>query len=186
MISGPRNLLWLIPLALLLTSPLWKGPFVRLLMPHGEESAPVTTPRERTVALTGVELNRYENGKQEMLLAAERVESGRDGLNLLSLAGVDLRLFVEGEPRAHITCGEGSFDTVRRLITLVEDVTVTTSDELELRTDALRYFLNKKTMKTATPVLFQSPRVTLRGIGMMYHFGSGDYRVGGRVVGDMM
>ena len=188
MISGTRNLLWIIPLFLLLTSPVWKGQFARFLMPGGDrriEAASATTTRDRSVSLSEVTLSRFDNGLLEMLLTAERVQSERSGMNLLYLEGVDLLLFGQGEKKAHITGGEGSYDTTHNIITMVEDVAVKTSDNLELSTDALRYLITYKTMKTASEIFFTSRRATVRGTGMMYDFESGEYRVGGRVIGDM-
>ncbi|OKY75813.1 MAG: LPS export ABC transporter periplasmic protein LptC [Desulfobulbaceae bacterium DB1] len=187
MISGTRNLLWIIPLFLLLTSPFWKGPFARFLIPGADRQieASSTAVRDRSISLNSVTLSRFDNGLLEMLLTAERVQSERSGMNLLYLEGVDLLLFGQGEKKAHITGGEGSYDTTHNIITMVEDVAVKTSDNLELSTDALRYLITYKTMKTASEIFFTSRRATVRGTGMMYDFESGEYRVGGRVIGDM-
>ncbi len=178
----------MLPLFLLLTSPVWKGQFARFLIPRDDlnmNAAPAAEALDRSISLNGVQLSRYDSGQREMLLTVDRVKSERSGMDLLYLEALDLLLFEQGQEKAHIVAGEGLFDTAHNIITFVEDVAVETTDKLELRTDALRYLISYKTLKTASDIFFNSRRTTVRGTGMMYRLESGEYRVGGRVVGDM-
>ena len=186
MLSGSRNLLWIVPLVLLVTSPVWKPALQEFLSPHGNLKVKTGSPLpDKSFELTEVQLSRYENGQADLVLKADRVQSGRGGTDSLLMSKVDALLFDKGRERAHITGGEGYFDGEKQILTLVEDAAVTTQDNYELRADALRYLITYKTVKTATDIFFKSEDVTVRGTGMSYNLASGAYRVGGRVVCDV-
>lgn len=186
MISGSRNILWLLPLFLLVTSPLWKPSVVDFLAPRGdfdvESVMPVTA---RSFVMTEVRMDRWLHGEPDMLLAASRVQSGRWDDNDFFLIDIDVRLFADGAEKAHIAGGEGMYEAVQEILTLVDDVTVEVEDEYVLSTDALRYLVKYKTMKTAAGILFETEGAVVRGGNMRYNLESGAYRVGGGVVCDL-
>lgn len=186
MLSGPRNLLWIIPLALLLTSPAWKPGVEEFLSPHGHLKVKTGEPvQDNSFILTDVQLSRYENGQADLELSAARVQSGRRGTDSFHLQNVDATLFAKGKERAHITGGEGFYDGDKQILTMVEDVAVVARNQYELRAEALRYMIPYKTVKTAAEIFFKSKDTTVRGTGMSYNMESGAYRVGGRVVCDV-
>lgn len=157
---------------------------VKFLSPHGRHTSKSNISTvEESFTLTGVELTRSENGETEMILQADQVKSG--GMYDFYFKKIDMLLFDKGEESSHIVGGEGAYDTVSQIFTLVEDVSVYVRDEYELRTDALRYILPYKTLKTAADIVFKSKDATIRGGGMRYNLTTGDYRVGGRVVSDL-
>ena len=186
MLSGPRNILWMIPVLLLVTSFLWKPALVKFLSPHGHLKAqPGAAVQDKSFTLTDVRLSRYENGQPVLALNAARVHSGRQGINSFMLEKVDAVLFDEGKEKAHIAGGEGAYEGEWGILTLVDDVVVAIKNQYELRSDALRYLTRNKTLKTAADVLFQSSKFTVRGTGMSYNLDTGAYRVGGRVICDV-
>ncbi|MBU4263421.1 MAG: LPS export ABC transporter periplasmic protein LptC [Proteobacteria bacterium] len=186
MLSGSRNLLWIVPLALLLTSPAWKPGLEEFLSPLGNlKVKPGNSVPDKSFTLTDVQLSRYENGQVDLVLNAAKVRSGRRGMDSLLLSKVDALLFDKGRERAHITGGEGFYDADKRILTLVEDVVVIAKNRYELRADTLRYLIPYKTIKTAAQIFFKSKDITVRGTGMSYNLDSGAYRVGGRVVCDV-
>lgn len=186
LLSGSRNLLWIVPLALLLTSPVWKPGVEEFLSPHGNLRVKTgNSVPDKSFVLTDVQLSRYENGQADMVLHAARVQSGSRGMDSLLLSKVDVLLFDKGRERAHITGGEGSYDGDKQILTMVEDVAVIVKNRYELRADALRYLIPYKTIKTAADIFFKSKDFTVRGTGMSYNLASGAYRVGGRVVSDV-
>jgi LPS export ABC transporter protein LptC len=186
MLSGPRNLLWIIPLTLLVTSPVWKPGVEEFLSPHGHLKVKTGEPvQDNSFILTDVQLSRYENGQADLVLSAARVQSGRRGKDSFHLQNVDATLYAKGRERAHITGGEGFYDDDKQILTLVENAAVVAKNKYELRADALRYLIPYKTVKTAAGIFFKSKDTTVRGTGMSYNLESGAYRVGGRVVCDV-
>ncbi|MBI5559388.1 MAG: LPS export ABC transporter periplasmic protein LptC [Deltaproteobacteria bacterium] len=186
MMSGLRNLLWLLPLLALAATPLWKPLVTEFLAPHDflKVTASDAAP-DKSILLTGVQLMRYENGLPSMRLDSDRVRSGRAGMDTFLLQGVDVLLFDKGKEQAHIAGGEGFYDVEKGILTLADEVVVGISNRFELRAEALRYLIPYKTLKTATPVSFTSKNGSVSGVGMRYNLDSGEYRVGGPVVCDV-
>ncbi|RJX35435.1 MAG: LPS export ABC transporter periplasmic protein LptC [Desulfurivibrio sp.] len=189
LLSGSRNLLWIVPLAMLVTSPVWKPALEEFLSPHGSLKVKSGSQApDQSFELTEVQLSRYENGQADLVLHAARVQSGRRGADSLQLTKVDALLYDQGRERAHITGGEGFYDGDRQILTIVEDAAVMVKNSYELHADALRYLIPYKTVKTATAISFTSKDFTVHGIGMSYNLANGAYRVGGiggRVVCDV-
>jgi LPS export ABC transporter protein LptC len=181
-VAASRNFLWIFPLIFLVTGPAWKPFVVAFLLPPESFSPAQTT--ERTTggfSMTGVTVTRSAKGAPESILSAEKVESGRWDENDYSMKQVDAQLFDQGKLRAHVISGEGYYDVSQKILTLIDDVSVTVQDEYELTTQALRYLLPYKIVKTGADILFESRDMRIQGKGMRYNLATGDYRVGGRV-----
>lgn len=186
MLSGSRNFLWLVPLLLLIASPLWKPVVVRFLSPHGHQSTEkMSGQADARFTMTGVRLVRSENGRKEMVLNTALVDSGSGNMENFYFTGVTIELFDKGERGAHIIGGEGHYDARKQIMTLVDNVTVYAADKYELHADVLRYLMSYKTLKTAADVFFKTEGVVVQGGSMSYNLETGRYRVGGRVVCDL-
>ena len=181
-----RNLLWGVPLIMLLTSPLWKPVLIDFLTPRYGFSPVYQEERDQGgFRMKGVQMTRSVNGQPEAILNADKVESGRWGENDYWFEQVDAVLFDKGQLQAHVMGGEGYYDDSRKILTLIEDVSVLVGDTYELRSEALRYLIPYKTVKTGMDIFFKSHDVVIKGTGMWYNFETGDYQVGGRVKFDM-
>ena len=130
-------------------------------------------------------MTRSIDGRPEAILKADKVESGRWDENDYWMEKVDALLFEKGEIQAHIMGGEGYYDVSQKILTLVENVSVVVGDQYELRSEALRYLIPYKTLKTGLEIFFRSQDIMIEGTGMWYNFQTGDYKVGGRVKFDM-
>ena len=181
-----RNILWLAPLLLLVVSPIWLPSIVRFLAPP-EHISSARSEESSTggFSMTGVTVTRSVEGSPEAILSAARVESGRWDHNDYSMQDVDALFFEKGTLKAHVLGGEGYYDVTQRILTLVDDVSIVVDNKYELKTQALRYLLPYKTIKTAVEILFESPEMVIQGTGMQYNIATGDYRVGGRVQFDI-
>ncbi|MCB2180785.1 MAG: LPS export ABC transporter periplasmic protein LptC [Desulfobulbaceae bacterium] len=186
MISGTRNFLWILPLLLLVTSPIWKPLAVGFLSPHSlslqvQESASSTNEH---IQLRGVSLTRSENGQPEMFLRAEEVKSGTGGMDEFYFKNIAVTLLEQGKTNIEIAGGEGHYDAIKGIVTVVDDVSVLVRNEYELYADALRYLVPYKTLKTASDIFFKSKDASVRGTSMSYNLSTGNYRVGSRVICD--
>jgi LPS export ABC transporter protein LptC len=181
-VTASRNFLWIFPLILFVTGPVWK-PFVVAFLSPPKGFSPAQTIERATggFSMTGVTVTRSAKGAPESILSAEKVESGRWDENDYSMEQVDALLFEQGKLKAHVISGEGYYDVSQKILTLIDDVSVTVQDEYELTTQALRYLLPYKIVKTGADILFESRNMRIQGTGMRYNFATGDYRVGGRV-----
>ena len=131
--------------------------------------------------MSGVTVTRSKNGVHEAILSAQKVESGRWDKNDYSMKQIDALLFDEGRLKAHVIGGEGYYTVNQKVLTLVDDVSVSMQDNYELKTQALRYLIPFKIVKTGADILFEGRDAKVQGTGMRYNFATGDYRVGGRV-----
>lgn len=135
--------------------------------------------------MNGVTVTRSVYGVPEAILSADKLASGRWDEKDYWLEKVDALLFEKGELQAHVLSGEGYYDVSQKILTLVDDVSVLVLDEYELSTQALRYLMSYKIVKTGADILFKNQDMTVQGTGMRYNLATGDYRVGGRVVFDI-
>jgi len=182
MLAGSRNLLWGIPLVLLLASPLWKPALENFLSPHGHlRIKKGEAVEDKSFDLTDIRLSRYDNGQLDLVLNAAKVQSGQTGIDGLQLVDVDALLMEQGREKARISGGEGFYDGEKEILTLVDDVKVVVKNKYELQADALRYLIDYKMVKTATDIFFKSSDFSVHGRGMSYNLESGAYRVGGRL-----
>jgi LPS export ABC transporter protein LptC len=87
MLKDKRNFLWLIPLAVLLTLPLWKPFAVDFLNPVrrtgvSHSSAQTKNSVVHSSTMTGVEFEQSLNGSKEWLINAGRLSSSESDNNL--------------------------------------------------------------------------------------------------------
>ncbi|MBU0481636.1 MAG: LPS export ABC transporter periplasmic protein LptC [Proteobacteria bacterium] len=180
-----RNLVWVLPLLLLIGAPLWWQPVGTILAPRGDFSAPPLPSQEqlKRFAMEGVTLSHCRDGKHEFTLNSARVTSnGNDD----SLQLLEVRATITGtsDPTI-ITSGEAYYHTGREILTMLDRVRITMPDHQEIRTEALRYLAKYRKVKTAEDVFLNGSGVEVRGSTMFYDLVNGALRVGGRVVVDL-
>ena len=111
MLKDPRNLLWLLPLAVLMTLPLWKPFAADFLSPahKSKEAALHAVPSLTGIKalnssdMTGIQFEQSKNGAKEWLLTASRLYStGSD--SDMQLEDVEALFFgpAEGNEETHI------------------------------------------------------------------------------------
>jgi LPS export ABC transporter protein LptC len=184
MMNIKRNYIWLLPLLALLLAPLWWRPAGRLLRPRVTAFTPSQEPGQllNTFVLRRVTMTQSRDGVDELLVKAERVQSGQSADELRMFA-VDGQMI--GERRTvRVNGGEAEYDSIRQIFTVYDRVRLVTTDGYRLETEVLRYFPRFRKVKTAEMVNLAGPGVQLRGEGMVYDMYSGDFRVGGRVAVD--
>ena len=180
-----RNLVWIIPLVLLFATPLWWEAAGSLLAPRGDFSTPPPPSEDKLKRFTmkGVTLSHCRDGKNEFLLNAEKVSStGQD--DRLQLHEVKAEITGEGTPTI-ITSGEAFFHTGRQILTMLDRVSIKMADGQEIKTEALRYLVKFRKVKTAEDVVLNGNGVGIKGSTMFYDLAKGALRVGGRVVVDL-
>ncbi len=181
-----RNYIWILPLLILLLAPLWWKEAGRLLGPKVTvmTSASSVTSRQLNIfVMHRVVMSQNRAGLDEMLVKADKVQSGRDD-DELQMFAVTGQLF--GDHRSLLVSGEeANYNSTRQILTISEQVKLVTNDGYHLETEVLRYFPKFRKVKTAEMVSLAGPGLNLKGEGMIYDMLTGDFRVGGRVVVDL-
>jgi LPS export ABC transporter protein LptC len=177
-----RLIILLIPLVLVLASPLWWPLAADFLRPRGDfAQTPVRPEEQKHFALEEVFFTQSRDGRQEWEITASRLTTIAERENELRLEKVEALLSGEGESRLLISSDHGVYNMDTLMLTLTEDVLVDMSNGHELRTDLLRYHERERMVKTEAPVRLDGPDLEIQGKGMVYDLATGSYEVGGPV-----
>lgn len=175
----PRNLLWQLPLLLVLTSSFWWNFAAQLLDPNKEISR-TSVKTERNFVMEGVTLVQGRDGAEEFFLKANRVTS-QDDQKVLLIDKADAVL-LGGKETINISGNEAVYDTEKQIVTLFNDVQLVSSEGRVLKTSVLRYFTKYKKVKSAAELEFTGDGMKISGTTFYYDLNSGDFRVGRRVI----
>ena len=154
--ANVRNLLWLLPLLLFVTSPLWKPPVAAFLTPRGGYNPKLAMPEESTpvqnFVMDSVAITLTSDGKEEWQI---------DAVSAMYIGK-------EKEP-INITSQKGRYHLDDRHLTLIGKVVITkpTKDQ-QLFSELLHYY-------DATKMVVSPGKVDLRGPGLKLTAGRMDY-----------
>jgi len=190
MLKDPRNLLWLAPLAALLTMPLWQPPAADFLSPARREKgqdpvAPsLTNPRALSISeMKGVQFEQSRNGTKDWLLTAGRLYS-REGDPELQLEDVQALFFGPAgkNEKTHIKSLKARYNQGTKQVTLSGDVVILNDQGFEIKTDSLEYLADEKRIRTDAAVNIRGSRIAVSGNQLLYDTLTGDYTIAGKVV----
>lgn len=140
---APRNLLWILPLAMLVSAPAWKGPLGRFLAPRGGLDLAASALAGRTFRMEGVVFSQMNRDQVEWRLEAGEMASG-DNEN--DLRFTDIRALLYGEAPAGeeagatvITSPRGRYDTETEILDLLDNVVVQAEGGYELHADSAAF-----------------------------------------------
>lgn len=188
MLKDPRNLLWLIPLAALLTLPLWKPIAADFLSPVRKQAVSpetsIASPRFRSSSeMTGVQFEQSKDGAREWLLQASRLSSTEDDANM-EFEDVKASFFgaAGASEETRIRSDRAMYDAETRMITLHGKVFIQNDEGYEMQTEALEYLASEKKIRTTSAVNIMGENIAVSGNRLLYDIASGDYRLDGNVV----
>ena len=177
-----RNLIWQLPLLLIVTGPLWWSVAGDLLKPRGnfEGTSSQASASSQSFTMENVTLTQNRGGHDELVLKAERVNSGIHE-DMVHLEGIEVLIMrTDGQP-AVLRSGEAFYHAGQQVITVLDNVRLKTPDGREMRTEALRYLTKYRKLKTAEDVWLGSENLQIEGGNLFYDLVDGNFRVGGRV-----
>lgn len=187
MISG-RNLLWILPLLLLATYPVWQPVTADLLKPRTvsggrPEQIAGGEPGSSKIDMGEVELSQQVNGAKEWRLhAVHLVSSAAD--TLFDLEEVRVLFYGDqGETTEPVTItgDRGRYDTQAQILTLADNVEVKTADGKVMRTQHLRYLTGLRILKASAGVHMAGANFDVRGNNLTYNLAAKSYTVAGGV-----
>nr|MBF0222272.1 LPS export ABC transporter periplasmic protein LptC [Desulfobulbaceae bacterium] len=175
-----RNMLWQLPLLVIVIAPLWWGGVVKFLNIETQQNQSTTGQAKSSFTMLQVKISQAEKGQEQIRLDASRVYSEDDQETLFLDKPV---AHLVGDPQKPLSIKGGSaiYETKKQIITLLDDVELLTSDTL-VTTSVLRYFTKYKKVKSAAEVELNSDGMRITGTSFFYDLVNGDFRVGKRVV----
>jgi LPS export ABC transporter protein LptC len=188
MLKDPRNFLWLVPLAALVTFPFWKPFAADFLSPVRSETefpAPsLTSSRALSISeMKGIQFEQSKNGAKEWLLTASRLYStGSD--SDMQLEDVEALFFgpAEGNEETHIKSLKAGYNAGTNKIHLQGDVVIQNNKGYEMRTDSLEYLAAENKIRTTSAVSINGSNIAVSGSRLLYDTLTGDYSIDGNVV----
>lgn len=183
MMTGARNILWLLPLLLFASWPLWGKTVSEFLSPpeQSDSAEQSSVPPPKHFSMDNVVFHQDKQGVRDWRINAKRLFTA-DGESELKMEQVDAAVFREQKPRFHIISDAGLYDTKEQLLTLTENVKVETDEGYEIKTPILKYDDRQRMIKTDSPVYISGKDIEITGEGMTYNMDTGAYSVGGRLL----
>ena len=187
MLRDVRNLLWLLPVAAVLTLPLWKPVATNLLNPVRQQAvapAPFLSSRHmiNSSTMTGVNFEQSKNGTREWLLTADRFSSLEDDPTV-QLENVRARFFNNDREGADtkIQSQQASYNTETQQIVLEGKVRVINEQGYEMESDTLQYLAAEKKISSTSPVSILGDNFKINGDQLVYDTITGNYTLSGHV-----
>ena len=187
MLHNPRNLLWLLPLLLLLTSPLWKPELTNFLRPRGGHAVPEInlddSEQEQNFIMDSIAITMSSEGKVDWVVTAEQAYTGESD-NDIGMVGVDATYTGtdKDQEKTRITSAKGKYDIGKSYLTLMEDVVIDKPlSRQRLLTDLLHYSNHRKVVICPEKVELLGPDFRIRAGRLEYNLISRGYDFGNRV-----
>ncbi|MFA7382284.1 MAG: LPS export ABC transporter periplasmic protein LptC [Desulfurivibrionaceae bacterium] len=186
--TGYRNILWLLPVGLLLSWPVWGGAITGFLTPRGELSANLVQPRTKSAdpgfTMEGVLFSQLKNGVQDWQIEAKRLYTKEDQ-DRLHLEAVAAQVFKGDERRFLITASQGEYNRKNKSISMQNGVKVQADNGILVQADSLSYDEQTRKITTMTPVRITGKGMDVSGQGVDYDMEHDSYDVSGRVKVDI-
>lgn len=178
-----RNFIWLVPLALLLTFPLWRRPLTAFLAPRGGYDPALVQNRSdaHDFTMDTVHIIQSHNGRTTLDIVAKEAMTGKTADEFM-MEDVNATITGEQGELTHITARKGLFDKKSSLLSLINDVVIKKpKDQYEIYTDLLHY--NDKTKIAHCPgaTRLLGKDVSINGGSLTYNMLTNSYDIGGRV-----
>lgn len=178
-----RNTVWLVPLLLILSFPLWRSPVGSFLTPRGGIDHKIQTqpPGNNNFNMDSVKILQSQKGRKTALIRARSARTDETP-DLLVLETVDAELFDEDGNITHIISDSGKYNIATKVLILIDDVVVSkTHDKQLLYTDLLYYDSVKRTVHCPGKTRLIGEGVRVDGGSLDYSINTSKYEIGGRV-----
>jgi LPS export ABC transporter protein LptC len=189
MMTGFRNILWLLPVGLVLSWPLWGGSITRLLVPRSGLPVTLAAPPQATTtgagfSMEGVSFSQLKNGVRDWEIEAKRLHAGEDQ-DRMQLEAVAAQVFKGAERTFVITGQEGEYNSKEKVIAMRNGVKVQAEDGFQVQSDSLSFNEQTRKIITTEPVQITGKGMDVRGQGMIYDMEKDSYDIRGRVKVDI-
>lgn len=178
-----RNAIWLIPLSLIVTFPIWSIPLGTFLTPRGgfDDDKQSSEQHSHNFNMDTLTILENQQGKTTAFIRAAKARTA-DNPDILEMDSVDADLYDEEGNITHIVARQGQYNTLTKILTLIDDVVVNKKiDNQFLYTDLLHYDSEQRTVKCPTPTRLVGDKVQIDGGSLEYDIKTQTYVIDNRV-----
>lgn len=181
MMSGSRNLLWLLPVVLFITSPLWWPTASGFLKPRGD--FPTTTiagPQHSSFLFEKLEFIQYADGREDIRLQAAKAQALATDAPI-TMQEINATINDKTGKVFHLKSNRGKYDPTEQILTMTDSVRGTTADGYNLATESLRYLNRQKTLESDQQVRLLGPGMEILAGNLLLNTETNSFNLGGRV-----
>ncbi len=169
-----RNAIWLIPLLLMITYPLWSIPVGNFLAPRDGDEQLAVSQKERNFNLQGVKITLNRNGMKTAFILSSNARTGP--ANTLIMEDVTAELYDKNGKATRILAKQGVYNTKSERLTLKKDVVIhKKADQQVLYTQLLHFDNAKQTVQCPGTTRIVAKGATLNGGSFNYDIKSATY-----------
>jgi LPS export ABC transporter protein LptC len=182
MISG-RNAIWLIPVALIFTFPLWKIPVSSFLTPRGDftSNSPGQEAEGYNFVMAGITILQSEDEQETATIIANLAKS-TEVPNEYVLEQVDANILDEQGNVTNVMADTGAYNVDQKRLELFDNVVITNkADNYTMKTDLLYYEGDTRIVYCPEETSLQGNGIVITGSSLHHDMNTGAYTLGGRV-----
>jgi len=179
-----RNTIWLIPLAFLVTFPLWSIPVGEFLTPRGGFDPDINkeSTDHHNFTMQTVTILQNQHGKDTAVIRAANARTNPDDLDVVILDKVSADVFDDNGNATLITSQSGEYNMTGKVLTLIKDVVLNkTQEKQSMYTDLLIYNSAQRTVNSPGKTRLKSETAEIDGGGFDYNIASQTYIFDNRV-----
>ncbi len=179
-----RNTIWLIPLALLVTFPLWSIPVGDFLTPRGgfDPELNKETADQQNFTMQTVTILQNQKGKNTAVIHAANARTNPSDLDVAILDKVDAQIFDNEGNITKITARSGEYNMMHKILTLIKDVVLYKPQEKQfMYTDLMVYNSGTHTVNSPGKTKLKNENAEIEGGSFDYNITDQTYIFGKRV-----
>lgn len=178
-----RNLVWLVPVFLLFSFPLWCVPLATFLAPRGgyDASLAQNRPDAHDFVMNRVHITQSHQGKTTLDLVSDQAMTGQT-TDEFKMDQIKAIITGKDGKQSYVSAKKGVFDKATSLLTLIDDVVINKpSEKYEITTELLHYDDKTKIAYCPGATKLKGEKITIKGGSLTYNTFAGSYDIGGRV-----
>jgi LPS export ABC transporter protein LptC len=179
-----RNTIWLVPLAFLITFPLWSIPVGEFLTPRGGFDPDINKENadHQNFTMQTVTILQNQKGKNTAIIRAANARTNADDLDIVILDNVNADVFDNGGNITRISSQTGEYHLMNKVLSLIKDVVLyKTRDKQFLYTDLLIYSDEKRTVTCPGKTKVKTENAEILGGSLDYDMNTQTYSLDKRV-----
>ncbi len=173
-----RNTIWLIPLAFLISFPLWSIPLGNFLTPRGGFDPDINkeSADRQNFTMQTVSILQNQKGKDTAVIRAANARTNPDDLDIVILDKVNAEVFDDNGQVTLITAQRGEYSMAGRVLVLTKDVVLNKTQEKQfMYTDLLIYNSDERTVNSPGKTKLKNEAAEIDGGSFDYNINTQTY-----------